>query len=835
MLYFYLGLSAIASLVIHAISFAWFQNNQDNNYHKIINLWLKDPLEKAILLDINQECPQNTKEFRLQFEYPGNSGLCNCIAQDSYTSSSNNNDGYYRVLQKNLSSCSTIKCSSNQVSNEVISPINSANLNTFFYNSQKKVAQKLCVSKINGYSFAKKAPLQKQCGSNEIYCDFKTSNQQGFDIDQAYCIPKGRQCQSNGFAIGNYGPNVSNQLPIVDITIATQDQIKAYNIVQYSTINEHDLLNWNNIQYDPAYNNQLNNQYQILINHMPRVKVRCRDKLQQNLNVYLGPDGAYNVSLALLIFATFSCALNFLVFGIGDICDMSQCDKGGCQGYCAGKRIKREHSTLRNVMLTSKSILLILQVSLNAVMIACYTNMIEYMGYMINDKCLDAYVSDAIRYNDIIYPGYYQEGLTFATLILSAVQLVFDQVFYQAIKTFILFIFCQIKFQRKQQQPTVIKLDTLTEQKLNHEEKQPDIEKNIQPQYDIQAHTQVILPITPQVVLKNQNDFNDKCLSDGKDNLESNKSNSNEVKSANNVTAKPPNETNERDIKQIKQLTILQKNKTANKKLSSSVNYKNKNEQKANEDKKTKQLQKLQKKMLKQQLKLKISEAKLLEQVKNEQKNTFNFNTQFQEDAFGIQMLYDEQKEQQKSSLQKKQMKRASSIDQKQNKITKNKNQKGNRSFENIQVKQKNDLILSSDNSSDSDKEEQKVDSDYLAHKKQNKMIKQNQQQDMFEENLDDIFTDLNVYQKDQEQKFQHLQQIQNQIANPNNQQNNFYSNQPTYQQNQQIFIDDQKGSDKFIYFTKKQSSEINNPPEAPCPPEQSEKSHLSMIQFDDL
>ncbi|KAL4505414.1 hypothetical protein ABPG72_002476 [Tetrahymena utriculariae] len=838
MLYFYLGLSAIASLVIHAISFSWFKNNQDNNYHNIINLWLKDPLEKAILQDINQECPPNTREKSLQFRYPGNSGLCICIPipQDYYSSqsSSNSNDSYDRILQKKLSSCSTIQCTANYVSNEAVSPINSANLNTFFYNSQKKVAQKLCVSKVDGYSFASKGPLQKSCGSNEKYCNFKTSNLQGFDIDQGYCIPQDKQCQVNGFALGYYAANVTNQLPIVDITIAdsTQDQNKVYNIVQYSTINENDLLNWNSIEYDPAYRTLLNNTYQIQINHMPRVKVRCREKLQQNLKIYLGPDGAFKVSLALIIFSTLSCALNFLVFGFGDICDMSQCDKGGCKAYCASKRIQNDHTDLRNILLILKSILLILQVILNAVMIVCYTNMIEYMGYMINDKCLDAYVSDAIKYNDIIYPGYYQEGLTIATLTLSSVQLLFDQVFYQAIKKLILLIFCSIKFYKKK--PAVIKLDTITEQKLNNEEKKSDIEKDIQPQQNTLPQTQMILPIIPSVVPQNQDDFNDKRLSDIKDNFESSKSNSNEVKSANYETNKPPNQI---ESKQIKPVTIKQKNKKQNNKLSSSVDNKDKKDFLANEDKKTKQLQKQLKKKLKQQLKSQISEAKLLEQVQNGEKNTFNKNTQFQEDTFGFQMLYDEQKVQQKSSLQKNQIKGASSIDIDQNQIkdSKKKSEKVNRSFQDRRVKPNNVQILNQDDSFDSDQEEQKANSNFLSHQKQNKMSQQNQQQEILEENLDDIFTDLNLYQKDQQQKFQQLNQMQNQITYQNNYQNNFYSNQTINQQSQKICIDDQKGSDKFIQFTNKKTLEVVQPPEAPEPPEQSEKSHFSMIQFDDL
>ncbi|EAR88795.2 transmembrane protein, putative (macronuclear) [Tetrahymena thermophila SB210] len=839
MLYFYLGLSAIASLVIHAISFAWFQNNQDNNYHNIINLWLKDPLEKVILLDINQECPKDTNEFSLEFQYPGNSGLCNCIPnpQDSYSSQSSSNDSYNRLLQKNLVSCSTIKCQANYVSNEAVPPINSSNLDTFFYNSNKKVAQKLCVSKIGGYSFSQKAPLQKQCGSDEKYCDFKASSQ-GFDMDQGYCIPKDRQCQISSFALGNYAQNVVNQLPIVDITISTQNQMKAYNILQYSTVSEQDLLKWNNINYDPAYTNLLSNTYQIQINHMPRVKVRCREQLKQNLNVYLGPDGAYKVSLALLIFTTFSCTLNFFFFGIGDICDMSRCDKGGCKGYCESKRIQKSHSHLKNTMLIMKCILLILQVILNAVMIACYTNLIDYMGYMINDKCLDSYVADAIKYNDIISPGYYSEGLTFATLILSSVQLLFDQVFYQTIKTLILLIFCQIKFQIcKQKPPVVIKLDTLTEQKLNNEEKKPDIEQNIQPQQNTQTLNQIILPIISTAVPKNPDNADDKSSSTVKDIFEECKSDSSEVKSVKNQTNKP---ADERESKQIKPIMIHQKHKAQNKKLSSSVDYENKKLKQAQEDKKDKQFQKQQKKLQKQQLKLKISQAKLLAQVQlNGQTNSFNQNTKFQEDVFDIQMLYDEQKEQKKQGLQKQQIKRASSIGQnknKENKDSKDNCKKGNRSFEDIKVKQKNVQILSLDESIDSNQEEQKANPDFLSRQQQNKIKKQNQQSKSFEENLDDIFTDLNVYQKDQQNKFQQLNQMKNQIIYQNNQQTNYYSNTPVQEYNQQIlFDDDQKGSDKFTQFKQKKSDEIIQPPEAPEPPEQSEKSHFSMIQFDDL
>lgn len=54
MLYFFLGLMSITICVLHAISYDWFLSNKNNNeLHNLVDLWLKDPIEKLVLVDHN--------------------------------------------------------------------------------------------------------------------------------------------------------------------------------------------------------------------------------------------------------------------------------------------------------------------------------------------------------------------------------------------------------------------------------------------------------------------------------------------------------------------------------------------------------------------------------------------------------------------------------------------------------------------------------------------------------------------------------------------------------------------------------------------------------------
>ncbi|EAR88793.2 transmembrane protein, putative (macronuclear) [Tetrahymena thermophila SB210] len=294
------------------------------------------------------------------------------------------------ALQGGFFECSLITCNQNQISSQVIKPINSVNLNYFIFNLTKNATQKICVSKIPGYSFALKAPLQNQCESYEKYCDFHTTNKDTFDLDQGYCIPKDKECQIQGVNLGSYTQTVVDQLPIVDISISTKQKIDAYNVNVYDTINAKTLLKMNNITYDSRYQYFLNEEYQINIIHMPRVKLRCRQELQQNLRNYMGVESAYQISLALLILSALSCAINFLYTGLGDLHEMTMC-QSSCQKYCELKRVQIKNSPFKNSMIIFKPVLLIIIIILNCVMIPCYVNMVDYMIYMINDLCLDQF------------------------------------------------------------------------------------------------------------------------------------------------------------------------------------------------------------------------------------------------------------------------------------------------------------------------------------------------------------------------------------------------------------------------------------------------------------
>ncbi|KAL4456546.1 hypothetical protein ABPG74_000653 [Tetrahymena malaccensis] len=536
MLYFFIGMFALAVLIVHIISFEWFQSNQDNNYHKIIDLWLKDPLEKLYLKDINQDCPTGTSTFNLQYDYPGKSGLCTCVQGDTYYGQNNkNNNRYYnnhhRILQANLFECSQINCDPTQVSSQVVKPINSVNLNYFFYNITDNTTQKVCVSKVPGYSFALKAPLENQCKDYEKYCDFRTTSKSQFDIDQGYCIPQDQECQIQGVNLGGYTQSIVDQLPIVDISISTKQKSEAYNINVYTTISAINLLNFNNITYDSQYISFLTEEFQINVVHMPRVKLRCRQQLQQNLSSYIGPQSAYQISLVLLILSVLSCSISFIYVGWADIFQMNVC-LAGCQNYLESKRPQKKYSTFKNSMIILSPILVVLIIILDGIMILYYTHMVDYMIYMINDKCLDEYVTQYLNYyNNTASPGFYPEGLTYTGLLIAGIQLLLDQMFYLSIKKVILFVYSIVKCKKGIKKPTNIQTETVTNSNnMNQVNKKQNIQNFDTPNLNGQAGVSTVTPFTPQAP-NIQSIFVDKCKNEEIiNNFDKQKTESNQLK-----------------------------------------------------------------------------------------------------------------------------------------------------------------------------------------------------------------------------------------------------------------------------------------------------------------
>ncbi|EAR88792.1 transmembrane protein, putative (macronuclear) [Tetrahymena thermophila SB210] len=536
MLYFFIGLLAFGVLITHIMSFKWFQTNYENNYHKVIDLWLKDPFEQLYLKDINQECLLDI--FNLQFQYPGNSGLCTCVldetqyGQNTNKVNNSNNNHHQRILQVYIDDCTKISCNSIQVSKQVIKPINSVNLNYFFINQANNAAEKLCGLRIPRYSFALKAPLQNQCESYEKYCDFNTTNKDTFDLDQGYCIPKDKECQIQGVNLGGYTQSVVDQLPIVDISISTKQKIEAYNVNVYSTIYAKTLLNMNNITYDSHYQNFLTEQFQINISHMPRVKLRCRQELQQNLKYYIGPESTFKISLVLLIFSVLSWIINFFYAGIGDLFDMNLC-LSNCKEYFEEKRVQKKYSTFKNFLIILKPILLIIIMILNGVMIICYVNMVLYMEYMINDKCLDQQINQAVNYNTTAQSGFYQEGLTYVGLMLAGIQLLFDQMFYLSIKNVLLYIFSKMKCKKSLKKSTKVQIETVTITNLNQENQKQNNQNNVAPpKLNDQAEVLKITPIAPQEPF-NMDIFADKCKKEETKNFEKQKTESSKLKYTN--------------------------------------------------------------------------------------------------------------------------------------------------------------------------------------------------------------------------------------------------------------------------------------------------------------
>lgn len=75
--------------------------------------------------------------------------------------------------------------------------------------------QKICTSRVKGYSFDKESPVESSCGSDENYCDWNSSTSATFtDSDHGYCLPKDSKCYYDGVSLGKSMKGYK-QLPMI--------------------------------------------------------------------------------------------------------------------------------------------------------------------------------------------------------------------------------------------------------------------------------------------------------------------------------------------------------------------------------------------------------------------------------------------------------------------------------------------------------------------------------------------------------------------------------------------------------------------------------------------
>ncbi|KAL4505413.1 hypothetical protein ABPG72_002475 [Tetrahymena utriculariae] len=424
MIYFYIGFASLAVFIMNIIQFRWLLISQNNQFHQLINLWLDDPIEKVQLVELIQICPDGTQEEKITYKFRGTSGLCSC---DIETSQVQHN------IQTNItfSECSDLKCS-NSTKVQKVNAIPTKSLFYLFQSPDKKITYKLCASRIQGYSFAKKAPTDQKCGSDEQYCSWNNTKNGEFDIDYGYCIPQNRECFSSAVQLSQVNNN-QPQLPLVKFFLDDSNS-KYYNIEDYHQVFTSQLLEINKINFPSEYNSFLQQSHFLHTAFIPRVKNRCRQKLKDTLNIYIGPEIALQIQTALIFFSFISMVSSFFITGFKDFEDFKDCNwQTKLIFYLQKKKYNRKHPLHRKLYYIQKLIVLIIQIALYASILSFYVSMINVFGEMVSSSCIDSQISQVINYQNL-NGDVFNYNITIACLFLTFFCLLTDINLYVFLK-----------------------------------------------------------------------------------------------------------------------------------------------------------------------------------------------------------------------------------------------------------------------------------------------------------------------------------------------------------------------------------------------------------------
>ncbi|KAL4456545.1 hypothetical protein ABPG74_000652 [Tetrahymena malaccensis] len=424
MIYFYIGFASFAVFIMNIIQFRWFLISQNNNFHQLINLWLDDPIEKVQLVELSQICPEGTQEENIKYKFRGTSGLCSC---DSQTQQIQHN------VQANitLSECSNLRCS-NATKVQKVNPIPSSPLFYLYQIPDKNLTYKLCTSRIQGYSFAKKAPIDQKCETDEKYCSWNNTVNGEFDINYGYCIPQDRECFSQAVQLQKVNNN-QPQLPLVGFSLDDQNS-KYYNVEDYQQIFTNQLLEVNKVNFPSEYNSFLQQSHFFHTTFIPRVQNQCRQKLKQTLSIYIGPEVALEIQTALIFFSFISMVSQFFITGFKDFEDFRDCNwQTKLQNYLQKKKYNRKHPLYRKLYYIQKIIILIIQIALYASILSLYVSMINVFGDMINSQCIDSQIGQDINYKNL-NGDVFNYNITIACLALTFFSLITDINFYVFLK-----------------------------------------------------------------------------------------------------------------------------------------------------------------------------------------------------------------------------------------------------------------------------------------------------------------------------------------------------------------------------------------------------------------
>ncbi|KAL4456548.1 hypothetical protein ABPG74_000655 [Tetrahymena malaccensis] len=422
MFYVFTTILVIISCILQGLFYSDVSNSQNSNFSQIVSMWQLDPINQIALVQPGQSCPDGLSVYDQILNLPQSSSLCSCETTSTQFSI---------YINQQLVICG--QCSKDTIEVKRFQGIPQKNLIDQFYVQDYKgdiQRYRVCINRIKGYSFVKKAPSSTNCQSNEQLCSWPSSS----NTDYSYCIPQQYTCFSDGINIPNQ--NFYLQLPLIDIKNNSYS-FQILNFQPAGQFTQQQIYDQNKIIYQQQFIpffSQTPILNQILVTY-PYVKLSCRDSFKTAFASYSGQSYGLNIAAGLVVVITVA-ALMGIVLSIYDVIDFNQIvikKQEPKMSYWIRKRFSLQNTTKWNVFIITKPLVILISFILYILICQNYLVAPIEMKKLINNSCVDLSLKYIFSYfSDYSQSDLPREFLVYVALVFLIFAFFSDQVVIQA-------------------------------------------------------------------------------------------------------------------------------------------------------------------------------------------------------------------------------------------------------------------------------------------------------------------------------------------------------------------------------------------------------------------
>ncbi|EAR88796.1 transmembrane protein, putative (macronuclear) [Tetrahymena thermophila SB210] len=421
MFYAFTSILALISCVLQGIFYNDVSKTQNSNFNQIVSMWQLDPINQIALIKPGQSCPAGLSVYDSSLIIPQSSNLCSCETASTQFSI---------YLDQQLFICG--QCSKDTIEVKRFQGIPQQNLTDQFYiqDYQGNIQRyRVCINRIQGYSFVKKAPSSTSCENNEQLCSWPSSS----NPDYSYCIPLQYTCYSEGVNIPNQ--NFYLQLPLIDIKNNSYS-FQILNFQPAGQFTQQQIYDQNQIIYNQQFVpffSQTPILNQILVTY-PSVKMSCRDSFKASFSSYSGQSYGLNIATGLVVVTTIAAMMGIvlLIFDIIDFYQIVIKKKEPKINYWVRKRFSLKNTSKWNTFIIVKPLVILISFILYILICENYLVASLEMKKLINESCVDLSFKYIFNYfSDYSQSDLPRESLVYAALVLLIFVFFSDQIVIQ--------------------------------------------------------------------------------------------------------------------------------------------------------------------------------------------------------------------------------------------------------------------------------------------------------------------------------------------------------------------------------------------------------------------